>query len=520
MIKFAFPTITYQRQVYIFALLTSVMLSMLIGYRHSVINPDGICYVLSAQMMGIGGFKDAMHLCPQARWPFYSTLIYALEQLSHLSYGVSAHLLDAFLSLISVATFIKIIETLGGNQRVMWLAALVILFDHQFNILRDNIIRDHGFWSFYLISIYLLLKYFRDPKIFIALLWTSSLVIASLFRIEGAIFLMGMPFISFFMFRFSFWHRCKMFLVLNSILIAICIGLVFWQAFHPDLSMQEWGRVNEIIVQFKQGFGILVDRFQAVRTALITHILPKDALPDATPMVFLIWISWYLYNVVLTLGWSYALLILYGWRTRASSFTAQNSWIIWGYLLINVLMTLGFIAESLFISKRYLVGLTLVLMFWVPFALNDLIEKWPSMRHRIFLIFMALVFLITALSGVIEFGRSKFYIRTAGEWMETGIPANAKLYTNDYQLMYYSKHFGMHIFEVLPSYMQVDNVTQGKWKNYDYLALRLRKHGNDSISPLLNELQNRLPIKIFNDKQGNRIAVYQITPPLTRGNKS
>ena len=141
-------TLYRDNQVYVFAMFTRILLSLLIGYRNCVINPDGICYVLGAQMLGSASIKEVMQLCPQSQWPFYSTLIYALGQITHLSYGVSAHLLNGLLSLMSVMTFVKIVESLGANQRVMWLAALVILFDHQFNILRDNIIRDHGFWAF------------------------------------------------------------------------------------------------------------------------------------------------------------------------------------------------------------------------------------------------------------------------------------------------------------------------------------------------------------------------------------
>jgi hypothetical protein len=186
------------RQIYGVALLTSILLSFLICYRNLVINPDGICYLLSAQVIGSASIRDAMHFCPQAQWPFYSTLIYALVQISHLSFAASAHVLNGLFSLASVITFILIIKELGGDRRILWLAAGVILLNHQFNVLRVDIIRDHGFWAFYLISIYLLLKFFREPKWTTALAWNASLVIATLFRIEGAVFLLAMPFISWF----------------------------------------------------------------------------------------------------------------------------------------------------------------------------------------------------------------------------------------------------------------------------------------------------------------------------------
>src|SRR6476660_8620872 len=93
-------------QIYFFAFIASIVLSIWIGYRDTVINPDGICYILSAQMVGTASIKDVMHLCPQAQWPFYSTLIYAVVKLSHFSYHAAANILNALFSLLSVMMFV------------------------------------------------------------------------------------------------------------------------------------------------------------------------------------------------------------------------------------------------------------------------------------------------------------------------------------------------------------------------------------------------------------------------------
>ena len=74
--------------------------------------------------------------------------------------------------------------------------------------------------------------------------------------------------------------------------------------------------------------------------------------------------------------------------------------------------------------------------------------------------------------------------------------------------MYYTEHFGLQIFETLPAYLKSTAITNGKWKKYDYLALRLRKKG--PTEPLLKELQDITPMKIFSDRHGNRVAVYKL----------
>src|SRR3990167_10792551 len=190
----------YQRErfLYCFAIIISILLSLSMNMSRPLVNPDAICYLSSAESMGEYGIKAAMQLCGQAKWPFYSMLIYGFVTMSHLSYVIAAYILDGFFSLFSVVMFILIVKKLGGSRRVLWLAAMVILLSHQFNSVREYIIRDHGFWAFYLISMFLLIRYYKQSTWQIALSWNISLMIATLFRIEGAFFLFAIPFFTLF----------------------------------------------------------------------------------------------------------------------------------------------------------------------------------------------------------------------------------------------------------------------------------------------------------------------------------
>src|SRR6185312_11171405 len=193
--------------IYGFAVLFSILLSGWAAIKTSVINPDAICYLYSAAAMS-KGLVVATHLCAQAKWPFYSMLIFGLSRITDFSYLVAAYLLDGFFSLISVVTFIAIVSQLTLRTRVVALSAVVILLAHEFNSLRVEIVRDHGFWAFYLLSLFFLLQYFNAANITrrqktrnqwcYALLWSVSLVIAALFRIEGVVFLLLLPLLVFF----------------------------------------------------------------------------------------------------------------------------------------------------------------------------------------------------------------------------------------------------------------------------------------------------------------------------------
>jgi len=496
--------------IYIIALIASLTLSFWIGERDSVINPDGICYLLSAQILGFSSIKEAMHFCPQAQWPFYSTLIYTVVKISHLSYHTAANVLNAGFSLLSVMTFILIMKELGGTRRILWLAAFVILFDHQFNVFCDNIIRDHGFWAFYLLSMYYLLRFFRDQRWTMAFAWNVSLFIATLFRIEGVIFLCALPLVAWF-YPDSFKQRAKSFITLNLPMLVLGFSLAIWFISHPYHSVDKLGRVGEILYQIQHGFFMLIDRYQTAKNSLIQHVLPPDSASDASVALFFMWIGMYLYNVALTLSWGYAALLIYAIKNRIAPFAPRTAPVIWAYLFINVVVTLIFLAEHLFISKRYLMALTLVLLLWMPFVIEHLIQRWENIRHRVFLLVTTAIILLASVSGVIQFGYSKLYIRSAGDWLANHVPSNASLYSNDIQLMYYTKHFDTRIFETFRHYLPINTIANGQWKQYDFLALRLGRDEEVDMAAILQEFSELAPVQVFNSKRGNRIAIYKIS---------
>lgn len=496
--------------VYFFAAFASLLLSFWISYRETVINPDAVCYLLSAQSIGEVGIKGAMQLCGQAHWPFYSVLIYGFVRLTQLSYPISAYVLDGFFSLLSVLFFIQIVKELGGSLRIMWLSAIVILLSHEFNSVREYIIRDHGFWAFYLGSLLFLLRYFRSPSLKTGLAWSVSIMLATLFRIEGVIFLFALPLLSWFYLRFSFWQRAKCFITLNLPTLIIGLMMGSWVLLHPHESLDKLGRLADLPNQLQHGFLIINERIQTTKAGLAQHVLTTDSARDAGVVLLVLLISWYIVSVISNLSWAYGLLVIYAWLRKINPFTSAAMLVLMGYLIVNVAVTFGFLAEYFFLSKRYLIALSLVLMLWVPFALDNLLLQWSNLRHRIFLIFVAFFIFLTSLGGIIDFGYSKTYIHDAGNWLAANVPANASLYVNDYQLMYYSQHFGRSIFAKNVDNMYANVIAHGHWKQYDYLALRLSKREKGAMAEVLAEI-NRVPLQVFKNKRGDQVVIYKVS---------
>lgn len=498
-----------ERAIYFVAIVISLLLSLWITMQGTVVNPDGICYLLSAEAVGTSGISKAMHLCSQAHWPFYSILIYYFSFITHLSLTAAAQVLNAFFSLISVVTFIAIVKELGGSKRVLWLAALVILSAHTFNELRNQIIRDHGFWAFYLISLLMLLQYFRLSNIAYAFAWSFSLLIATLFRIEGIFFLVGLPCIAWLRTNLSWRQRATMFLTLNApLLFAITIACIYC-LFNTSPIADDTNRASELITQFQNAWSQFSLRFETTKTVLAQQAALGNSIHDVAFVVLFAIAASYILNVLSCLSWIFVLVLIYAWHRKVISFAANARLVLLAYIVINVIVTSGFFAEAFFLSQRYVVALTLVLMCWLPFALNHIIQLWPvSQRHKEMITLTLLAMVITAFTSIVNL-HSKFYLREAGDWLAQNVPANSSLYVNDYQVMYYSHHFGNGIFDKYKAYSDLNSLSKTQWKQFQYLALHLSNANDAGMQGVLEEI-NILPIKIFSNKRGDKVVIYKI----------
>lgn len=488
-----------KKPIYWVAGFISLFLSYLASLRAGVINADAVCYLQSAQSMPMG-FDFAMHLCDQARWPLYSMLIHSLTDITTLSYINSAYLIDGFFSLISTLAFIAIIGFLKNTPRMLWLAALTILLSHEFNAVREYIVRDHGFWACYLISILCFLKFFRTEKWRYAMGWSASLVFATLFRIEALVFLLVLP--------LGIFFRIKTFLKLNTLTLVGMVVLSIVLFFHPEAA-RKLSRINELTLQFQQGIDVITQRFHESANAMVQHVLSPFAARDVNCILFLMLLSWYIISVINNLTLIYAALVIYAWARKLLPADQSSRWILWGYILVNVVITAGFLVQNMFLSKRYLLALSLTLMLWVPFALDAL---WTEWRRRKWPLIVVLFFMMTAsLGGIFNFGYSKKYMSDAGYWLANHVAKKDKIYSNSLVVMYYSQHFGYNIFTINDEQAKIDIAANQQWKQYDYVVLTSNKkqqgsERNEILTAVLGK-----PIQVFQNKRGDAVNIYHIS---------
>ncbi len=498
--------------IYFCVVLSTFIFSLWSGISGSVINTDGVCYLQSAESLS-QGFNAAMHACTQARWPFYSILIAGLVSVSHFSYIFAAYLLDGAFSILTAVVFVKIILWLSqsatengyrkNQQSLLWFAAIVILLSNEFNSVKYYIIRDHGFWAFYLLSLYFLLQFFQNQRWFYAIAWCLSLVIATLFRIEGAVFLLLLPCLTLLNSSLSYRSRMLSFFKMHALLMLMGIGLTLWIFI---ASPNNLGRLSELPLQFTHGFSQLALDYKMRADHLSEYVLSHFAARYSGWILLITLIVWYVISAIKNISVVYSMLAVFAWSKKLLKASRATHLVLWGYLFINIVVTALFLAEHMFLSKRYLIALSLVVMLWVPFALQYLALKWRDQKWPLLLALILMV--ASSVGGVVEFGHSKKYIHDAGVWLAENTPDDAKVFSNDILVMYYSHRFDKDLFENEKKFKNINVLNNGKWKQYQYLALRIEKKDLSMNMPLIQEI-NEQPIKVFTNKRGDQVRIYK-----------
>jgi hypothetical protein len=489
------------------AVLLSLALTAWCLYRDPVINHDGILYIRAAAAILEGDWRGAFAIYP---WPFYAWLV----ALTHLATGLalepSAHLLDALLQALTVWAFITVVKELGGDRRVMLAAAVVILLHPPFNEYRSFVIRDFGYWAFYLVALLWFLRYLRTPRVGTAVAWGASIVLATLFRIEGLVILLTLPLALLFRRDYSFHARCRQLAGAQVVPFAVLAVLAAWSLLGQPI--EQTGRLAEPI-QWVQQFGRqLSGGFQQKAAALGQAILNQYSSSYAMAGVLAVLLVILVGKTIGTLTPLYTLLALHAWRGRLVPVPAGMGRVLGWLVLVQTAILVGFLANNFFLTGRFAMGWALTVMPLVPFSLVALYDLWRKRyaggRAAGWLFPAACaVLLVMAVDGLTSFGPSKAYIRDAGLWLKERAPLEAKVHSNNKILTFYAGKrendwARWFTWEETAALLQ-----DGSWRNYDYVAVAVDRRHPERADLLAAKL-GRAPVARFDNGRGDQVLVF------------
>ena len=482
--------------VYLFAALASLVLSLWQITGIAQINHDGVYYLQAIQ-------GDAASIRQIGNWLFYPTLIHWISLAPGISPEQAAYVLNSMLDMLLVLAFIRLIETLGGSRRTLIWAAVLVLSLPYLNENRSEIIRDHGYWAFTLVAMIFYLRLFEHFSWRSLLLWNLAMIMATLFRVEGAVFLAFMP-VGLLLNSAQPWKQRIQHTAL-SLLPFLVIALVFLLAMQIYPGFQN--RLAESLSKAGTLPGIFTEIIPGKARLLRQAVLPQLSQSAAETTLYL-GVAWgIIKDLISSLSWLYfAILLLRRWFP-ATSLPARARKAIGFYAVVSLMILFLHGAQHFVMVSRYTMSLALMLLVIVVFSLNEMQERLqaqPALKARMGVVMICIALLFA--DSFIGSAKPEVYILDAATWARENLPDHARVVTDYHaeRVAYYSnrdnyKHYEFRRFIAGKTRLQA----------YDYAFVRTRDgKANSKLQQLLFNQQRKPIEKIVEGRQG--VIIYRL----------
>jgi hypothetical protein len=357
-----------------------------VGYS---INNDGILYIAIANEISQGNTDYIReNIYGNLAYPY---LINYIKYFSGLSLLNSAIIINYFFSIAFLLTLIKFNNTFFKNKN-LYFYLMIFSFYPYFENTIFLIIRDHGFFFFQLLALFLFFKYLKNTKnVFYIPLILCITLFAAFFRIEAILFFLLFIFYFFVSFIKDNNVNSKKFLILFSVIFFICII--------PFLdSINLLGRIGDFQVfsnifldKLNSGFN---DKFNKIddffRFSYESHHISA-----------LLVLIYFFVRLFIFFGPS---AFLINRDNICSILTKKEHLILFLFFLAGLLIALINLYINSFLSRRYLVFYILTLYPLIAFY----IYKNTKLKKNIFNKMIFLFFLTHILYGFIRIS-SNFY---------------------------------------------------------------------------------------------------------------
>jgi len=467
----------------------SLLLSAVAVARASVVNNDGARYLAAAEAWLRGGLDAALRVYP---WPFYSVLVALLSRLTGSTLA-AAHLLDALLLAATSAAFVALVAEVGGERRLQWVAAALVVTHPAITLLRAVVARDFGMWAFALAGLVALLRFQRTASLRPAAVWAACGVAAMLFRPESVVLWAVAGLAPLFDGAQAPHERARRVALLAPFPVAAAGFILLAARLAPLMAVAV--PAPPVVA------AAATSAFRSASRALAAAF-PYPHGREYAPYILL----WGLtlvppVKLVRAMGLGQAVLAGAGVATRPGEAAARRAL----YLAAAgaALPLLVLLPTRLFLETRYTVLCSLCLLAFAPFGAVALFARRPYPR----LVAAAAGLLVVALwvKGMAAPAEPRAHLVAAGQWLAVNAPASAHVHTNSPQVAYYSRR-PVDWNEVESSLLGAPLALNSP--PADYLALVVpRADGARRTAPAAG------PVAAFGDRDGEQVLIYRGQAP-------
>lgn len=487
--------------------LLSLLFSWIVCTQSIIINNDGTLYLRGAEAFGYGGWEAAYAVYP---WPFYAILIYWVSQIG-VSPLIAAYWVDAGLLALLTVTFMAIGRVIHTSPKYDYLYLFVILLFPTLNDYREFIVRDFGFYAYNLIALYAMLRANLEQRVTWVLFASGALFVSGLFRIEGMIYFMLLPFLCFGLTSVPWLQRRWYCMLAVSPMLFCLLGLGLAWSLHPDFVTTHVGRLQELWQKFAMLGSWVHHSYTTMIATTKSHLLNRYAAIDAS-WIILGGMTFYYFKILLqTFTLIYAWLCYLGWRHAPPRLTATIPMVIL-FTAVGFGITYVFLLTDWFITGRYVLAIVFTFMLAVPSGciwIASSLQNWQqSWQYRAAWLGIGCIMVFLILQGLVSFGDQKTQVPEASQWLQNHVPDNEKIFSNNRQILYENKQTGEIWLQFTNNPPERDLIVLNKIKPYRYAALEIIR---DERADVINAMHtiSFYPVAEFRNYRGDAVVIFK-----------
>lgn len=473
-------------------LLASLVAWRIIYIQNGWINDDSILYFEVARLFALEEWKQGLALY---NWPLYSALLAFLHKLLDINIQQVAEILNVIFITVSTYSFMAIIRLAGGNKITMLFGSL-LLFSTPYLVgdVLPMLLRDQGFWAFFLLSIQFFILFYRTEKFSHALLWQLTAIIAVLFRIEATTFLVLLPFVLFT--KENAQHRVREWVYANSLSLLAFTIILSLLLLIPSLSLKSFGRLNDLFSLLILSYNNISETFVAKAQIMNEQIL-GDFLDDYGMLGILLTMGAILVSkCMLSPGWVASIILMSNWKNSLNDVIPDVLKILYWVIAIAILNAAVILTSNFILSGRYIASLSFILLILASFSFTQLFHSDNTGWKKYLLILAIILSSVVLINNLRPKDNEYNYEQYAVNWIKTHNKSNSPVFYTTPSTRYYAG--APYAGRGYDDWAYITNaIADGSVQNYSYLVIELKNHQPDKEQQLFNSLDNYKLVKEF-----------------------
>lgn len=471
----------------------SMLIACQVTYiQHGWINDDSVLYFEVSRLFALGQWKDGLTLY---NWPLYPALVAGLHKTTQLSIQQSAQVLNVLFFALTTHSFISIIRLAGGNKSTI-ISGAFLLFSTTYIVgdVLPMLLRDQGFWAFFLLSITFFIHFYRQPILKTAFLWQVAAMVAILFRVEAITFLVLLPVI---LLLNKKQPRFLPWIYANSLSVLALFGILITILTNPLIHFSDFGRLQETLLVIKSSYvnitHVLVQKADLMGTQVLGHYFDSYGMIGLVMTLMLILIS----KCVLAPGWFASLLLVMRWRKTTELLMPDVKIILYWIIGLAILNASVILISTFILSGRYLIALGFMMLVLAAFALTNLLAHAKTRGQKAVALLLIVLLSLGFISNLLPKNARYNYEQDAVNWVKKHSPANAKVFYVSPRMRFYADEpYTSRGYEYWNYTLKA--IEDGSIMQYEYLLINMNSHASGKESELIEKLPNYNFVKEFN----------------------